>query len=300
MDPATRLPHPRGGADRLAGLALVGHDRRPRHGAADALRDGRGLVDVEVGTPGRLEVAGAALAQGLEELVELGQGRRPARHLTAVRADVADRPGGREPDRTGVERLAHDRPHRRHLGDGGLPLGRVVTHDVVAERGVAEQRRDVELERQRIERVEVLGEGLEGPRDALREGVERHALDVLQHPHDGVAVGRTRRCEPEAAVAHDHGGDAVPRRGGEVGVPQDLGVVVGVRVDEAGRQHEAVEVDHRGAVEGLGLPAHRLDQPVGHHDGRVARRCGGAVDHPCAPQHDPVHLCLLRGASCVN
>ena len=56
-------------------------------------------------------------------------------------------------------------------------------------------------------------------------------------------VGATR----EAAVAHHHARDAVPARRREVAVPEDLRVVVGVDVDEPGRQHQPVEVDHLGA-----------------------------------------------------
>ena len=62
VDVAARRSHPLGGAHRLARLAAVGHDRRPRHRSADALGDRGGLLDVEVGAPGRLEVAGVALA----------------------------------------------------------------------------------------------------------------------------------------------------------------------------------------------------------------------------------------------
>ena len=80
---------------------------------------------------------------------------------------------------------------------------------------------------------QVLGEGLEGPVDALDQGVEGHALDVLQRAGDGLAVLGAGRGDPEPAVADDHAGHAVPARRRQVRVPQDLGVVVGVDVDEA-------------------------------------------------------------------
>ncbi len=50
-------------------------------------------------------------------------------------------------------------------------------------------------------------------------------------------------CDPEAAVPHHHGRHAVPGGGREVAVPEHLGVVVGVGVDEAGGEHQPVQVD---------------------------------------------------------
>src|SRR5262249_58124177 len=52
------------------------------------------------------------------------------------------------------------------------------------------------------------------------------------------------RGQREAAVAHDHGRHAVPAGAAPQGVPGDLGVHVSVAVDEAGRDDEAVGVDH--------------------------------------------------------
>ena len=63
-----------------------------------------------------------------------------------------------------------------------------------------------------VERVEVLGEALPVPVDAL---VQRGAGDVLDALHqldeEALAAGAHRR-EADAAVAHHDGGDAVPAR----------------------------------------------------------------------------------------
>ena len=82
-------------------------------------------------------------------------------------------------------------------------------------------------------------------------------------------VGAHRR-EPDAAVAHDHGGHAVPARRREQRVPGGLAVVVRVQVDEAGREQQAVGVDGAvrravGECAGLGdLGAHAgVDGDVG-------------------------------------
>ena len=66
---------------------------------------------------------------------------------------------------------------------------------------------------------------------------------------DIVSIARSRslgahRREAEAAVAERHRGDAVPARDRAPRVPLDLRVVVGVQVDEAGRDDQAVRVEH--------------------------------------------------------
>ena len=88
-----------------------------------------------------------------------------------------------------------------------------------------------------------------------------------------------RRRDGEAAVAAEHRGHAVQRRRAGRRVPGELGVVVGVEVDEAGRHHQAGGVDLGRA--GLEL-VDRDDAAVAHGD--VADRTGraGAVDHEAA------------------
>ena len=59
-----------------------------------------------------------------------------------------------------------------------------------------------------------------------------------------------RRGDREPAVAGDDGGDAVVARRGERRVPEDLRVVVGVDVDEPGRDDVAAGVERRGRRRG--------------------------------------------------
>ena len=98
--------------------------------------------------------------------------------------------------------------------------------------------------------------------------------------HDRVAVLGAGRRDAEAAVAHDHARDPVPARRREVAVPEDLGVVVGVDVDEAGRQHQPVEVDHLGARRRRQLAGRRDARRCGRRDRHVGRpgRAAGPVD----------------------
>ena len=95
----------------------------------------------------------------------------------------------------------------------------------------------------RVDVVEVLGERLPLPRQALVEGDAGDVLDALHQLDQAVVVGRAHRREPDAAVAHHGRRDAVPARRGQLGVPRGLAVVVGVDVDEARRDQGAVGVD---------------------------------------------------------
>ena len=203
------------------------------------------------------ERAAAALGQRLGEPHQLIGGGEPAGHGLAPGPGVGGLAGGREADRAGVEGLADEPPHLLDLGRGGIPLGRLLAQHVQPQRGVAEHDGHVQLRPGPLDRVQVLGEGLEGPGDAREQRLHRHALDVLQRPRDRLPAGRPGRGDAEPAVAHHHRGHAVPRRGGEVGVPQHLRVIVGVAVDESRGQHQAVQVDDV-AVPGHG--ARRLDR----------------------------------------
>ena len=82
------------------------------------------------------------------------------------------------------------------------------------------------------------------------ERVEGHALDPRHHAHDVVDVGSALSGAivnpqlPPITVVTPCSGDGLAQR-----VPEQLGVVVRVDVDEPGRDHEAVGVD--GARRGL-------------------------------------------------
>ena len=174
------------------------------------------------------------VAQRLEEraeLVEVGDARR---HRTTPVAVVRRRRGRREPGRARVHRFGDHPLHPADLVVGRGALVARLAHHEEAHRGVPDVARVVEERAALLDRVEVLREGLEVvPRHALEERVGRHVLDVLQRADEQLAVLGPHRRDREAAVAGDHRRDAVPARRGERRVPEDLGVVVGVDVDEA-------------------------------------------------------------------
>ena len=163
--------------------------------------------------------------------------------------------------------------HRVDVVAGGVVV-RALTHHVGAQRGVRHVRADVERARHALERVEVLGERLPVPLDAL---VERGAGDVLDalHQLDELlrAVGAHRR-EADAAVPEDRGGHAVPARRREVRVPGGLAVEVGVHVDEPGRDEQTVGVELATApVRRRGRPRRRRRRRSRRRRCAPARRC---------------------------
>ena len=129
-----------------------------------------------------------------------------------------------------------------------------------------------------FEAVEVLVEARPVPRETVLERDQRHALDLGHHPADVVVVLLLDRGEGEPAVAADDGGDPVEvgRRRGRV--PEQLGVVVGVRVDDPRRHHQALGVELGGPA--VGDLADRHDPAVLHADVGPPGGASGAVDDP--------------------
>ena len=96
----------------------------------------------------------------------------------------------------------------------------------------------------RVQRVEILGEALPVPVRGPRAGRGRECPRRLPSARSACSrsAGSAGR-EADAAIAHHRRGDAVPGRRREVAVPDRLAVVMGVDVDEAGRDELAARVD---------------------------------------------------------
>ena len=129
-------------------------------------------------------------------------------------------------------------------GGGRLVAGAALAHHVAAHRAVGHLGAEVHhVARGRRGASRYSGKRLPAPLDAGGQRGAGDVLDALHQPDQPlVPIGRDRR-EADAAVAHHHGGDAVPARRRELRVPGGLAVVVGVDVDEAGRDERAVGVD---------------------------------------------------------
>ena len=94
-----------------------------------------------------------------------------------------------------------------------------------------------------VDVVEVLGEALPRPREALVQRGAGDVLDALHQFDQPLVIRRAERREADAAVAHHDRGHAVPARRCQLDVPRRLAVVVGVDVDEAGCDELAVGVE---------------------------------------------------------
>ena len=87
--------------------------------------------------------------------------------------------------------------------------------------------------------------------------------------------------EAEAAIAEHERGHAVPSGDRAIGIPADLGVVMGVQIDEAGRDDQAVGVD--GLLGEAGRASADLgDLAVFNPDVAAIARDAGAVDDGAA------------------
>ncbi len=175
-------------------------------------------------------------AAQLDELVARRVSRRDGDARVVV---VRRRPRRREPHPTGRDPEAQQALHLVELGGCRLARRRVVVHHDAAQRRMADEEAGVRHQRA-VEPIEVLlGRG-PVPRHALLERLQRHALDAGQHPHQVVGIRRVdrpvtrgERRDREPAVATHHGCHSVQRRRAQRRVPERLGVVVGVDVDEA-------------------------------------------------------------------
>ena len=153
---------------------------------------------------------------------------------------------------------------------------------------MGEVRTNVEDARFRGEGIEVFGEGLPRPANAL---VQRRAWDVFDAFHElheeVVAVG-AYGCKADATVAEDGRRDTMPTRWGELMVPRRLPVIVGVGIDEAGSHQRAVGIEH--FVGRAAQCADLDDHAAGDGNVRAKRRCAGAVDDGAALQQEVVHV----------
>ncbi len=120
------------------------------------------------------------------------------------------------------------------------------------------------------QRVQVVGEALETVRTAF-----------VQQVQGGGRVGVRQRRQADAAIARDHRGDALRDLGRHVAAPEQVVVVVGVRVDEAGRDHQARHVDP-GVRGGVRQIADGGDAVAAHAQVGAPSRGVAAVDEGAA------------------
>ena len=123
------------------------------------------------------------------------------------------------------------------------------------------------------------------------QDIEIDGLHPGEHAHEELAVLGLAGGQGVAAVAHDHGGSAVPRRAREQAVPHDLGVVVGMDVDEAGGDDGAFGVDD--------APRRLVEPALGHDPPAADANVGAVAGEPAAVDHGPILDEQVEGHGCV-
>ena len=230
------------------------------------------------GLAGQLEDTGVELAHHADQPAHLVPRGQAAGHRPAVGRLVNRRARGGEADGARLDGLAQLALHQPDVVLARRLLERALAHDVAAERAVADVARVVDALGQGLDGIEELGEGRPRPRDACGHRRARDVLGPLEVADDQSLVLLAARRQREAAVAHDHRGDAVPARAGPERIPEHLRVHVRVTVDEPGSDHAPLGVDDLAGT--LADAADGDDAPVVHADvGAIAGKAGAVDDH---------------------
>ncbi len=174
--------------------------------------------------------------------------------------------------------------HLRELRVGRLVPNRVVAHHDMPDRGVTAEEAGIHRDPPLLDTIEVVAEALPVPRHALLQRGQRDAFDPRHQPRQVVDVFVAAGREREAAVAAEHRRDTMQRRRAGSRIPEQLGVVVRVQVDESGRDDEAIGVDRarRRIVDVADLD----NAAVANRDVGPARLRTGAVDDGAVPDDD--------------
>lgn len=223
------------------------------------------------------------VSHGAEECGDLALVGPAAWNRLTVGPAMSDGEAGRESGRSRVHGFANESGHGRDLLVGGCATHGFVAHHEHAQRRVADVRGVVENRAASANRVEVVGERLELPRNSRVKRGRFHIFDLLHRANDEISIGRLGGGDGKTTVAGHHGGDTVEARRTERRVPEHLSVVVRVDVDEPGSDHQSGHVDdvvtHESGPDRRDAIA--LDQDVGE-----STRCAGSVDHQPTPKND--------------
>ena len=267
-------------------------DRQLLHPRHLTLDDGAVLladhaVDLAVVVNCTLEHALAQSAHDLTDGEQLLRSGPRAGYLTAVGGLVQVGPRRGEAERAADQGLLDEPAHREDVLGGGVVLvDGPVAHGRHPHRAVTDHPADVDALGHPGVAVEVLGVGLPVPREAGQDRRRGDVLDRLHHRGQLLAVLRLARRERHAAVAHHRGGHAMPARHRAHRVPGQLGVEVGVDVDEARGHQPAGGVVGLCRLTGAGADLHDAitdDGHVGDPGGSA-----GAVDDRAAANHEVV------------
>ena len=231
-----------------------------------------------------LQPAGAGLAHGLGDRRQLGLLGAQGRDAAAVGGAVIERARGREAERAGAQAFDGELGHAPAIRLGGrLAIGAALAHHIDAQRGVRHLGRDIDVVATRGDGIEVVGEAVPVPRQALGHHDFGNVLDALHQVDQHVVLVVVAGREADAAVAQQHGRGAVPRRRRQPVAPGHLRVVVRVHVDEARRDELAARVDLLGTLGNVA--ADRRDLAVAHGEVGFVGISARSIDDGAVANH---------------
>ena len=286
------LPGPIGCAQLL--LEDRGGRQAPEQVPVERAIGGEGHVghqlDAVVGdlAHGRDELQGGALVvpNGPGQGEQLGVTGSPRRHRLAVAVGVGLAERRRHAQGAGGHGVVGQGDHGRDVACGRRLADRGPAHGQAPDGGVADEKAGVDCHPS-VELVEPLAEGAPVPARAALQGGQGHAFDPRHHAHHVVGALVVEGCDREAAVAAEHGGDTVQRRRARGRVPEQLGVIVGVDVDEPRRDDQPGHVDAPGGR--LVGRADGDDAAVADSHVAPAGRRAGPVDDVSAHEQQVEH-----------
>ena len=200
--------------------------------------------------------------------------------------------GGREPQGTGLDRLAGQRAHLRNvLGRRRLAGCSTIAHDEHAQGGVWHLGGDVHVELPLRQAIHVIGKARPVPRQAGGHDDLGDVLHPLHQLHQSLSILWFARREPDPAVAHDDRGDAVGGGRSEPVGPGHVPVVVRVDVHESGGHEPTGAVDLlRSRPVDL---AHGRDHASANGHIADEARSAAAVDDGAVPHYQVIGLAHL-------
>ena len=169
----------------------------------------------------------------------------------------------------------------------GSLAGAALAHHVGAHRAVRHLGGDVDARGMRSSASRYSGKVSQSHRIASRSDAPGMSSTPSISPMSQSWRSGAAGAKPDAAVAHDHGGDAVPDRRREQRVPGDLAVVVGVHVDEAGRDRRPVASSS--SRPGSSTVPTAVMRPSSTATSAEHRASPAAVDHRSVADHEIVH-----------
>ncbi len=191
-----------------------------------------------------LQQAAAAVDHTPGDLFDLLAGGVVTRDRRTAFRLVDGQPRRRETESADLDRLFGQRPHLGEvIGGGRLAVGAALPHHVDPQRGMREVGGHVDIAPAGLQRIQVFGERLPVPRQAVGHHDAGNVLDPGHHVDEHVVVFLAARREADPAVAHHDRGHPVRRRRSHPLRPDGLAVVVGVQVDEARGDQQTGRID---------------------------------------------------------